>query len=231
MRKMIGILGRPASDSEKDNLVGIYDGFRIALVKKNCIPFMIIPPTDIDYEKLEKKDIPKLSTKEKEDLKTMVDLCDGIIIPGGYKWFNYDEYVVNYAIKKDIPILGICMGMQLLAKYDNQQNCLNLIQSEINHCKQGEKYVHKINIEEDSLLYKIVGTKKIKVNSKHRFHVNKINQFKVSALSEDGSIEAIELPNKKFVLGVQWHPEKMLDYDESANKIFDVFLSKCDKDQ
>ena len=66
----------------------------------------------------------------------------------------------------------------------------------------------------------------ILVNSKHRYHVTETNKFKVSAYSEDGLIEAIEMPNKKFVLGVQWHPEKMYYYDENADKIFKRFVKE-----
>ena len=44
-----------------------------------------------------------------------IELCDGIILPGGEKTFEYDTYVVNYCIKNDIPILGICLGMQIMA--------------------------------------------------------------------------------------------------------------------
>jgi putative glutamine amidotransferase len=59
------------------------------------------------------------------------------------------------------------------------------------------------------------------------YHVTYINNFIVSAYSPDGLIEAIELPDKDFVLGVQWHPEKMVKYDVYANKIIDGFIEKC----
>ena len=78
----------------------------------------------------------------------------------------------------------------------------------------------------NTLLSKIINQDIIDVNSQHRYHITKVNNFKVSAYSEDGLIEAIELPNKKFVMGVQWHPEKMIKYDEYANKIFEKFISE-----
>lgn len=227
MKKIIGVLGRPTLDDEKYSVVGIYNTVRTSIIKKRCIPFMIMPMADVDYMKDEKKTIPELTNEEKEILRTMVDACDGILIPGGYGWFYYDEYVVAYAIEKNIPILGICMGMQLLGSYDNDCQCTELIDSNINHNQHNVKYAHKVRIQDGTRLYDIVGENEISVNSKHRYAITKVNKFKISAISEDGYIEGIELPDKKFVVGIQWHPENMLDYDISANKIFDAFIEKC----
>lgn len=89
--------------------------------------------------------------------------------------------------------------------------------------------MYKVRILKNTLLSNIVKKDEINVNSKHNYHVSKVNRFKVSAYSEDGLIEAIELPGKNFVMGVQWHPEKMVDYDEDANKLFDHFVLECIK--
>ncbi|MFV0249898.1 MAG: gamma-glutamyl-gamma-aminobutyrate hydrolase family protein [Bacilli bacterium] len=105
--------------------------------------------------------------------------------------------------------------------------CLELNENKKDHRQREEKYVHFVNIVKNTLLYNIIDNSLINVNSKHRYHVTKVNNFIVSAYSEDGLIEAIELKNKKFVLGVQWHPEKMLDYDEYANKLYNYFIDKC----
>lgn len=226
-KKIIGILGIPSLDEENFPLVGIYDEIWKSVIKKNAIPFMIIPPSCIDYVNTKNSDISKLSENEKNLLQDMVDLCDGIILPGGYRIYEYYTFVAKYAIEKDIPILGICMGMQLLAVIDNQENVIEQNGTKINHKQRGEKYVHDINIVENTILRDIVKTEHIKVNSRHNYHVTKTNQFIVSSYAEDGLIESIELPNKKFVVGVQWHPEAMLDYDEYANKLYDRFMEKC----
>lgn len=229
MKKIIGVLGRPTLDDENYSLIGIYNEVRTSIIKKGCIPFMIMPLADVDYGKEEKKKIPKLTTSEKEDLRDMVDICSGIVIPGGYSWYYYDEYVVSYAIEKNIPVLGICMGMQLLSVYDNQENYLVKIESKIDHNQRDVQYAHNLDIQAGTLLHNIIGANQISVNSKHRYCVTKLNHFKISAISEDGIIEAIEHPNKRFVLGIQWHPEKMLDYDEASNKIYDAFIEECQK--
>ena len=125
-----------------------------------------------------------------------------------------------------MPVLGICKGMQLLASIDNGKECNQLINTSIEHRQKGKRYVHRLHIIDETLLSSIITEENILVNSKHRYHVTKTNKFKVSAYSEDGLIEAIEMPNKKFVLGVQWHPEKMYYYDENADKIFKRFVKE-----
>lgn len=227
-KKVIGILGRPTVDFEDDKQVAVLDDYRRAVIKKGCIPYIICPLADTKYVDQKRKDIPELTEDEKNTYRKIVDMCDGILITGGYSWYNYDEFVAKYAIEKDKPILGICMGMQLLASLDNNENCLkvNSLISDFDHRQETKKYVHDVIINKNSYLGKIVNNEKIKVNSKHRYHVSKVNNFIITAYSTDGIPEAIELPNKKFVIGVQWHPEKMLEYDEYANKIFDEFVSK-----
>ena len=58
----------------------------------------------------------------------------------------------------------------------------------------------------------------------HKYAIKECEMCDVVATSEDGVIEAIEYPNKKFILGLQWHPEKMIDFDLDANKIIKYFI-------
>lgn len=232
MKPIIGVIGRPDMASDDDKVVCIWEGTRRAIVKKQGIPFMILPNQDVEYETLRPKDTPRLTCDEKEDLKRLVDMCDGLLIPGGYKWYEFDEFIYNYALEKNISILGICAGMQMMCRIDKDKNDIcedNTVRNNtlINHHQREKQYVHYVNIIEGTLLSKIIGENKIKVNSKHNYHVENIVDLKISAYSEDGLIEAIEYENKKFVIGVQWHPETMLEYDENANKIFDEFMNKC----
>ena len=84
-------------------------------------------------------------------------------------------------------------------------------------------------VKKDSTLYKILEKESITVNSFHRYHVEISNQYKINAISEDGYIEGIELPNQKFHIGVQWHPEISYDFDEDSKKIIDYFINICKK--
>ena len=150
-------------------------------------------------------------------------------MPGTNYLFEYDEFIYKYAFDKELPILGICGGMQLMSLCDinEEEQTLTLIESNINHKQPDAQYVHKVTIDEESLLYKIVGEKEINVNSRHRYCINGVKDMKVCGMSEDGYIEAIEYRDKNFVIGVQWHPEIMCDFDEPSNKIFEYFIKAC----
>ena len=134
----------------------------------------------------------------------ILKLVDGIIAPGGDNVGKFDKDVFKYALDNDIPYLGICLGMQVMGELDKIDN---------HYLKE-----HIICIKKDTLLYKIYNTDKLIVNSRHHDRVVK-TKYMVSAISSDNIIEAIEVMNKKFILGVQWHPEDMID-----SKIFDYFI-------
>lgn len=87
-----------------------------------------------------------------------------------------------------------------------------------------DKYSHCINIT-SNFFSDILESNRIMVNSRHKFTVIKEDYFIVDAYSEDGVIEAIHLPYKRFILGVQWHPEN-LD-DEFSQKLFSTFIEQC----
>lgn len=230
-KPIIGIVGRPDITKDEDLIISVGENYRKAVIKKGGLPLLILPPQDIKYEEFRPRDAIRLTDEEKKDLIIMINMCDGIIMPGGHKWYEYDEFICNYAIDHNIPLLGICMGMQLMGKIDNIKS--NLIgdttfknDTSLNHDQKEQQYVHKVNIDKNSFLGKIIQKDMIEVNSRHNYHIKNANLFKVVAYSEDGLIEAIELPSNNFALGIQWHPEKMIEYDENADKIFDEFIKK-----
>lgn len=230
-KPIIGIIARTDVDNDGDYLICIYEKVRRAIIKKGGIPFLIIPTQDINYDELIPSEVPRLNEDEKQDLYNQVDLCDGILIPGGYKWYEFDAVIYEYAFNKNMPILGLCAGMQMMARVDNDI-AINISEkntTSIEHHRHKVKYVHLIDINENTKLFDIVKKKTIEVNSKHNFHIIKVGSFKISAYSEDGLIEGIEHPDKRFVIGLQWHPETMIEYDEDANKIFDKFLEESTK--
>ena len=96
------------------------------------------------------------------------------------------------------------------------------------HNTEDGSIVHKNTIKENTLLYNILKTKEVGVNSIHTMFANKddIKNLEISAYSEDGYIEAVELKNKKFCLGVKWHPELMIN-DDNMNNIFKYFIDTC----
>jgi len=149
----------------------------------------------------------------------LVNLCDGIVLSGGDNFVEQDFLLVNYLYKNNIPTLGICLGMQSMARCFSNQEEINVI----NHSSD-EFYVHNININKNSLLYKILNKENIMVNSRHKSAIVNTN-LNIVALSDDGIIEAIEDVNKKFFVGVEWHPESL--NDENTKKLFDYFINIC----
>lgn len=151
----------------------------------------------------------------------IIDLCDGVIFPGGDDINNNDIKLIKYLYDNDIPCFGICLGMQEMGYLFNGE--FNKI-SNYEHLKPNEKYVHNVKLNKKSKLYKILNTEIIKVNSRHKDYLVNTDLF-ISGISD--VIESIEAPQKKFFLGVQWHPESMLEYDINSNLIIDEFIKQC----
>lgn len=75
-------------------------------------------------------------------------MCDGIVFPGGKKLTPYDRYLLEQVIKKDIPVLGICLGMQLMSCY-NEEKIIEKNNTKINHRqKNRSELTHKVIIKE-----------------------------------------------------------------------------------
>jgi len=154
-----------------------------------------------------------------DNIIEMIKMADGVIIPGGRRGGSKMELdIIKYLYDNDIPTLGICLGHQSIGKAFGGTK-----QSVEGHMVRNKKYVHHVNINKDSLLYEIIGKERILVNSRHKNIVVNIN-IDISAYNDDGMIEAVEDRTKKCFIGVQWHPESIMDEDNK--KIFDYFISK-----
>lgn len=230
-KPIIGIVSKPNifCDNELFTQQVIYDGVRNAILKNGGLAMGILP-TKISTKFNTSDDIidgTSLNDTELNDLYSLVDRCDGIIIQGGLSSDDYEIKVAKYAIDNDIPILGICAGFNNIIRAMGGR--VFLINDTIHNNEEG-LIVHKNNIKENTLLYSILKTKEVEVNSIHTMFANNedIKDLEISAYSDDGYVEAVELKNKKFCLGVKWHPEFMLD-NEIMNNIFKSFILKCNK--
>ncbi len=166
---------------------------------------------------MEEENIQVLGIVPLHHWKETIALCDGIILPGGKDYQLKDLEIVSYLWEQDIPTLGICLGMQVMSMFFQGQ--MNTFEKNKHDSK--EKYVHDVYLNTNSKLYDIIGKEKIKVNSRHHDYIKHTN-LKVSAISSDGIIEAVEDREKKFFLGVQWHPESIMD--ENSQKLFHYFI-------
>jgi len=137
------------------------------------------------------------------------------------------------------PILGVCRGCQIMNiaiggdMYQDiySQHDQQLLQHSQNAPKEHRS--HFVNVEKDSLLYKLVGKTKLPVNSRHH-QANRFvpENFRASGIANDGIVEAIESKNESFFLGVQWHPENLaVKGIEEGTNIFNGFIEACKRDE
>lgn len=225
-KPVIGIVGRFFNSEKSSSFV--YEEYRLAILKSGGIPFLILPSY---FESLltKKPFYQDLTTLEKHDLEKILSFCDGFLFPGGNFWYGFDQFIYSYAYTNNKPVLGICLGMQLIANslfYEEENSDTTIeINSFISH-QSSCKYVHEIYLV-DSKLKEILGTSSILVNSRHSSSIQPNESFLISSYSKDGVIESIEIPEKNFILGVQWHPESIYDIDFFSQKLFNAFITAC----
>lgn len=237
MKPIIGIIPRSYSNLDQDgNVVSnfIYFGekIRMNLIKSGGIPIGILPPQLVEYNQSIPSELPPLSEEEKQMLIDQVKLCDGLLFPGGSKRFECDMFILDYALKHDIPILGICLGMQTFTFVDEEGNyILNVerIEGDFNHNDHDNNLSHEVTISKNSKLYQILGKETFTVNSKHVMKIKDPGTFTIYGYSSDGIPELIERHDKKFAIGVQWHPEGLVVDDPDQAKLFEAFVEACKK--
>ena len=231
-KPLIGIVVRKEITKDQNYLIS-NEAIRVALIEEGALPILLLPMGEVDYRKFDPLEIP-YKVGMKEDLYQILDLCDGFILPGGTCWYELDEEIISYALREDKPLLAICLGMQALGKM-LQPDIIPIVdptianKTVINHDQPNVDYVHKVMIKKDTLLYSIIGKDIIFVNSRHNYHIENVQDKFISAFSEDKLIEGIEVPNKNFILGIQWHPENLLYKDETSKRLIKSFIKSCEK--
>ncbi|MBP3461784.1 MAG: gamma-glutamyl-gamma-aminobutyrate hydrolase family protein [Bacilli bacterium] len=226
MKPIIGIVEWPYTDKDGDLIYEVINPIIEKVSQYGGIPIGIFPTQIENYQNKKINEIKKLTLEEKDDLNQSLKICDAIIKPGALRIYGYEKYIYNYAFEKNMPYIGICAGMQLMAAHQKEmKNVRNSESNVIHHSK--EEYAHSIKIMKDTLLYNILKKDEIMVNSRHNYHIENPGINKISAYSEDSLIEAIENPTKDFQIGLQWHPE-MLN-DENTEHIFESFIYEANK--
>lgn len=231
MRKpVIGIMPQTPED---------HDSFRVtrwyweALLGAGAMPFML-PPTG-----------------DESILRYFIAQCDGLLLAGGgdidparygeealpacgkpYPPRDENELLaLSIALETDLPVLGICRGEQVIAVgmggtlYQDIPSQLDDTVAHNHHPYNGDP-THWVNIVPDSPLAKVVGKTRLFVNSYHHQSVkNPAPGMEIMAYSENGVVEAFYFPQKRFLWGIQWHPEMSYMLDEESKRIFHAFLN------
>ena len=223
-RPVIGITGNYDDGNAK-----LRDKYYEAVIRAGGVP-VIIPPVS-----------------DKNVIICTLDRIDGLLLSGGgdYNplWAGEEPVIglhginatrdlpelliTRLAYNRQIPMLGICRGIQTLAmalggRVEQDIHAEGLIK----HSQDADTYepTHSVTVDKDSVLYDIYDTERLYVNSLHHQAVAEGgDKLRVIAHSTDGIIEAVESTEHKFILGVQWHPEWL----EDGRPIFDRFVKEA----
>ncbi|MEG1016484.1 MAG: gamma-glutamyl-gamma-aminobutyrate hydrolase family protein [Oscillospiraceae bacterium] len=193
-----------------------------------------------------------MPTTDTRKLEEYAKKCDGFVFPGGadidpaiYKEQkleccgaqfqirdNFETALLPIVMKNKKSILGICRGIQLInavlggTLWQDIQAQRPDVQKSHNFPDKSAQGVHKVLVTEGTLLGKIVREKTLLVNSMHHQAVKDTAQgLHVCAVSDDGIIEAVEMPSYPFLLAVQWHPEHLAAQEAVEQGIFDAFVA------
>jgi len=177
---------------------------------------LILPPDDVVAESPDE----------------LLDLIDGLILaggsdidPGSYgaqphpetrrtrpERDRFEIALGTRALEHDMPVLGICRGMQMLNVIQGgtlTQHVRDVVHNDLHRHTPGAYADHGVRLEPGSLAARVVGAASTEVKSAHHQGVDELGEGVVaSGYSEDGLVEAIELPDTDFAVGVLWHPEE-----------------------
>lgn len=194
-----------------------------------------------------------------QHLSGLLDRLDGLMLVGGgdihpgrygqeatsVQLYGVDEdrdemefQLASDAIGRDMPVLAICRGHQVLNVAMGGtlwQDVRSLMPEGLQHSWFGEnrprnETPHEVKISAESKLATLLGTTQTPVNSIHHQGIEKLGDNLVAnAVAPDGLIEGYEMPDKRFVVGVQWHPEAIVDDVPGQRGLFKGFVdAACD---
>lgn len=186
-----------------------------------------------------------------ENLRQTLELVDGVIFSGGHdiapiryqeephqklqeicpERDAFDFLLYRLTKERKLPILGICRGFQLMNVSEGGKLYQDLSLKETESFKHSQGHgpsipTHTVSIEAGSRLHEILGKEEIRVNSFHHQAVKSVSEkVAISGRALDEVIEAIEVKNYPFAVGVQFHPEMLQEKEEDMRKIFSALVS------
>jgi len=188
------------------------------------------------------------------DAPALLDRLDGLLLSGGVdvdpelfgeprdprlrrvdrRRDDFEIALVREALSRDLPILAICRGAQVL----NVATGGTLVQDIPSVITGGERHeraeprwqeAHQVDVSVGTRLSSLLGEGRIPVNSIHHQGVARLGEGVVvsARCPDDDVIEAIEMPGRRFVLGVQWHPEAFWSVSDAFQCLFDAHAEEC----
>lgn len=189
-----------------------------------------------------------------EDVPALVAQFDGFYFTGGgdldptlYGEQNHERvYGINSerdafelallreVVARDKPLLAVCRGMQTLNVACGGTLYVDILSQMPGAQKHDwwptykrNKLVHDVSVTPDSFLADILGEVELRTNSLHHQSVRQVaDELRAVAFASDGVVEGIEHPNKRFMVGVQWHPEWLQD-QQPMQKLYKAFIDAC----
>lgn len=174
---------------------------------------------------------------------------NGVILPGGFYPFPASCYgeqpqreevvhprvafemdFIKAILDRDVPVLGICAGMQVMGAAMGAtifRDVHTAVATTIDHLneKPAEEVAHDVSVMPGTRLHQITGVDTMGVNTAHREALVEIPDGAVlSAVAPDGVIEALEIPDRRFALAVQWHPEFFLRDGNPNRALFSALI-------
>ena len=192
-------------------------------------------------------------TEDREELEQLCSLCNGFLITGGQDvdpaiygetpipqmgeictvLDQMERQVLEYVIKEDKAVLGICRGIQYLnamlgGSLYQDLNVQHPSKTEHHMEPPYDRVIHQVQIIDGTPLHQLLQVTELGVNSYHHQAVKTLApSLTVMAESEDGLVEAVYMPKKTYVWAVQWHPELSYQTDKYSRKIFESFVAAC----
>ncbi|MDD3253553.1 MAG: gamma-glutamyl-gamma-aminobutyrate hydrolase family protein [Lachnospiraceae bacterium] len=192
-------------------------------------------------------------TANEDVIAQLVDGLDGFLLTGGHdvdpalygeaasefcgapcgERDRMERLVLDKALRADKPVLGICRGLQYLNVYLGgtlYQDLPSQHESTVEHHMHPpyDRAIHTVTVRQDSWLSELLGVEELAVNSYHHQAIWTLAPgLEALAVSEDGLVEAVRMPDKRFVVATQWHPEFSWKVDENSRKLFRSFAEAC----
>jgi len=229
-------IGIPTRSYEKTNSIGQNRPYVEAVLWAGGLP-LFIPSVD-----------PPV-------VQAYLDRIDGVLLPGSPTDINPSHYgaephsklgkpsperdaadfaLLEFAEREKLPVFGICFGVQSLNVFRGGslvQDIPSVVSNPATHDREGDPAArHIVHLTEGSLVARLAGSRDVEVNSFHHQAIEKPGRnLRVVATAPDGVIEGVEDTTGRFIVGVQWHPEREWSADPFSRALFTAFLKEAEK--